>query len=171
MPHPDADRIRLADVDAGDGVVRVVSGTPTSNRTWSCRFAGRCALAGRLQDRAPQDPRPGLGKGCCAPQPLSSASATITPASFELSPDAPLGTDVREVLGLDDVVFDLQITPNRPDAMGIIGVARELAAHLGLPLDVPVSDVGQPAVLARAARRSSVDAPTAAPASSQWSPT
>ena len=53
---------------------------------------------------------------------------------LELSPDAPLGTDVREVLGLDDVVFDLSITPNRPDAMGIIGVARELAAHFGLPL-------------------------------------
>ena len=50
---------------------------------------------------------------------------------LELPADAPLGTDVREVLGLDDVVFDLSITPNRPDAMGIVGVARELAAHFG----------------------------------------
>ena len=56
---------------------------------------------------------------------------------LELPADAPLGTDVREVLGLDDVVFDLSITPNRPDAMGIIGVARELAAHFGLPFTVP----------------------------------
>jgi len=39
---------------------------------------------------------------------------------------------VRELLGLDDVVFDLSITPNRPDAMGITGVARDLAAHFGL---------------------------------------
>ena len=53
---------------------------------------------------------------------------------LELPADAPLGTDVREVLGLDDVVFDLSITPNRPDAMGIIGVARDLAAHFSLPL-------------------------------------
>ena len=65
---------------------------------------------------------------------------------LELPADAPLGTDVREVLGLDDVVFDLSITPNRPDAMGIIGVARELAAHFGLPFD---------ACRARARRRSS----------------
>jgi phenylalanyl-tRNA synthetase beta chain len=55
---------------------------------------------------------------------------------------AELGTDVREVLGLDDVVFHLSLTPNRPDAMGIVGVARELAAHFGLPLRVPEDDTG-----------------------------
>ena len=44
---------------------------------------------------------------------------------------------MREVLGLDDIVFHLSLTPNRPDAMGIVGVARELAAHFGLPLQVP----------------------------------
>ena len=49
---------------------------------------------------------------------------------------------MREVLGLDDVVFDLSITPNRPDAMGIIGVARDLAAHFGLPLHVESPDPG-----------------------------
>src|SRR6185503_4815827 len=56
---------------------------------------------------------------------------------LELPADAPLGADVREVLGLDDVVFDLAITPNRPDAMGITGVAREIAAYFGLPFAVP----------------------------------
>ena len=44
---------------------------------------------------------------------------------------------MREVLGLDDVIFDVAITPNRPDAMSIVGVARELAAHFGVPLTVP----------------------------------
>src|SRR5207248_421672 len=47
------------------------------------------------------------------------------------------GADVRDVLGLDDVIFDLAITPNRPDAMCIVGGARELAAHFRLPLEVP----------------------------------
>ena len=64
--------------------------------------------------------------------------------------DASSGTDVREVLGLDDVVFDLAITPNRPDAMGVVGVARELAAHFGLPFTVPGS--AEPAA-GRGARR------------------
>ena len=41
---------------------------------------------------------------------------------------------MRPLLGLDDVILDLAITPNRPDAMCVIGVARELAAHFGLPL-------------------------------------
>src|SRR5262249_25335626 len=54
--------------------------------------------------------------------------------------DVPLGTDVREALGLDDVVFDLKITPNRPDAMGIVGIARDLAAHFGLPFTLPHFD-------------------------------
>src|SRR6266446_1926350 len=47
------------------------------------------------------------------------------------------GTDARELIGLDDVICDLSITPNRPDAICIVGVARELAAHFGLPLAVP----------------------------------
>ena len=59
----------------------------------------------------------------------SSASATTTPGSLVSTPRSELGADVRELLGLDDVIFDLAITPNRPDAMCIVGVARELAAH------------------------------------------
>ncbi len=58
-----------------------------------------------------------------------------------LAADAPLGTDVREVLGLDDVVFDLSITPNRPDAMGIEGIARELAAHFDLPFQLDAHEI------------------------------
>jgi phenylalanyl-tRNA synthetase beta chain len=54
-----------------------------------------------------------------------------------LPADTPLGVDVREVLGLDDIVFHLAITPNRPDAMGMTGIAREIAASFGLPFAVP----------------------------------
>ena len=65
-----------------------------------------------------------------------------------LDPAAPLGADVREVLGLDDVIFDLDITPNRPDAMCIVGVARELAAHFSLELFVPEPVVAVDAMVA-----------------------
>ena len=54
-----------------------------------------------------------------------------------LPPDTPLGEDLRTVLRLDDIVFDLEITPNRPDAMSIAGVARDLAAALGVPFTLP----------------------------------
>ena len=55
--------------------------------------------------------------------------------------DAELGADVRDVLGLHEVVFDLSITPNRSDAMSIAGVARDLAAHFGLPFALPEPSV------------------------------
>ena len=65
-----------------------------------------------------------------------------------LDPATEIGTDVREVLGLDDVVFDLSITPNRPDAMCIVGVARELAAHFELELNVPEPKASTDAAIA-----------------------
>lgn len=54
-----------------------------------------------------------------------------------LDTDAAPGSDVRPVLGLDDVVIELEITANRPDAMSVVGVAREVAALYGVPLTVP----------------------------------
>ena len=141
MPHPDADRIRLADVDAGDGAVRVVCGAPNIEAGMVVPFAQVGAhLPGDFKiERRKIRGQVSEGMLCSARElGLGDDHAGI----LELSPDAPLGTDVREVLGLDDVVFDLSITPNRPDAMGIIGVARELAAHFGLPLDVPSPDAG-----------------------------
>ena len=83
--------------------------------------------------------------------PASSGSATTTPGSSSLDPATELGTDVRAVLGLDDVIFDLSITPNRPDAMCIVGVARELAAHFGWPLDRARADRRRPTPSCRAA--------------------
>ena len=89
---------------------------------------------------------------------------------LDARPGHELGADVRAVLGLDDVVFDLAITPNRPDAMCIVGVARELAAHFGLPFTVP--DASDSASTRRVAADVSVvvEAPDAAPATWRGSP-
>lgn len=54
-----------------------------------------------------------------------------------LDPEAPIGQDIRPVLGLDDVIFEIEVTPNRGDWAGMIGVARELSAYYGLPLRLP----------------------------------
>src|SRR5207237_5852249 len=52
--------------------------------------------------------------------------------------DLAPGTPLREALGIEgDVVFDLDVTPNRPDALSIAGVARDLAARLGVPFTIP----------------------------------
>jgi phenylalanyl-tRNA synthetase beta chain len=141
LPHPDADRIRLADVDAGDGVVRVVCGAPNIEKGMLVPFARVGAqLPGDFTiERRKIRGQVSEGMLCSARElGLGDDHAGI----LELPADTALGTDVREVLGLDDVVFELAITPNRPDAMGVIGVARELAAHFGLPLTVPNPDPG-----------------------------
>src|SRR5258705_13980735 len=141
LPHPDADRIRLADVDAGDGVVRVVCGAPNIEKGMLVPFA---RVGARLPGDFTIERRKIRGQASegmlCSARELGLGDDHD--GILALPADAPLGTDVREVLGLDDVVFDLAITPNRPDAMGIIGIARDLAAHFSLPLAIPVADAG-----------------------------
>ena len=139
VPHPDADRIRLADVDFGDGQVRVVCGAPNIHPGMVAPFA-------RVGAVLPGDFKIERRKirGVVSEGMLASARelglGDDHSGILELPADAPLGADVREVLGLDDVVFDLAITPNRPDAMGVSGVAREIAAYFGLPFTIAESE-------------------------------
>ncbi len=55
---------------------------------------------------------------------------------IELPADAPIGTDIREYLKLDDNTIEISVTPNRADCLGIIGVARDVAVLNQLPLDL-----------------------------------
>ena len=74
-----------------------------------------------------------------------------------LPPDSPLGVPYGDALGVEpDVLFDLDVTRNRPDCWGYVGVARDLAAHLGLELRVPapeLADTGERAPSRRRDRR------------------
>ena len=56
---------------------------------------------------------------------------------IELPADAPIGTDIREYLKLDDNTIEISVTPNRADCLGIIGVARDVAVLNQLPLVEP----------------------------------
>jgi phenylalanyl-tRNA synthetase beta chain len=143
--HPDADKLTLVEIDTGGATTRVVCGArnlapgdvvpyaPPGARLPSGVLERR-KIRGVVSDGMLCSPRE-LGLGHDHQGILHLASGSI------------LGTDVREVLGLDDVVFDLAITANRPDAMSVIGIARDLAAHFGLPLTVPepsVPSAGRP---------------------------
>ena len=135
VPHPDADRIRLADVDFGSGQQRVVCGAPNIEPGMVVPFAPVGAVLPGDFTIERRKIRGVVSEGMlCSARELGLGDDHS--GILELPADAALGTDVREVLGLDDVVFDLSITPNRPDAMGVVGVARELAAHFGRPFVV-----------------------------------
>lgn len=62
-----------------------------------------------------------------------------------LPPATPIGADVKEAFDLDDVVLDLEVTPNRPDLLSVVGVAREAAAATGTPFVPPDWDVPEDA--------------------------
>lgn len=144
--HPNADRLRLVDIDDGAGTTTVVCGAPNVVAGMVVAYAGVGAtLPGGLTLKR-REIRGQVSDGM-----LCSASELGLGDDHEgildLPESAELGADVRDVLGLRDVVFELAITPNRPDAMSIVGVARELAAHFGLPLTVPepvVEPSGEP---------------------------
>lgn len=136
VKHPDADKLSLVDVDFGAGQTRVVCGAPN-------------VVAGMIAPYAPEGATLPGGftlerrtiRGVVSDGMLLSARelglGDDRSGIVSLDPGSELGADVRDILGLDDVIFELSITPNRPDAMCIVGVARELAAHFKLDLDVP----------------------------------
>ena len=139
VPHPDADRIRLADIDYGDGQLRVVCGAPNIEPGMVVPYARLGAVLPGDFKIERRKIRGVVSEGMlCSPRELGLGDDHG--GILALAPDAPLGADVREVLGLDDVVFHLAITPNRPDAMGITGVAREIAAAFGLPFTLAAEE-------------------------------
>ena len=136
LAHPNADKLQLADVDFGDGQTRVVCGAPNIAPGMVVPFApsGATLPGGFTLERRKIRGEVSDGMLCSAKElGLGDDHSGI----LVLDDATELGSDVRAVLGLDDVIFELAITPNRPDAMCIVGVARELAAHFRLPLTVP----------------------------------
>ena len=134
--HPNADKLSLVDVATGTGMTRVVCGAPNVVAGMIVPYApsGATLPGGFTLERRTIRGQVSDGMLCSAKElGLGDDHSGI----LGLDPTAELGVDVRDLLGLDDVIFDLAITPNRPDAMCIVGVARELAAHFSLDFIVP----------------------------------
>lgn len=80
-----------------------------------------------------------------------------------MSPDAPVGHDVKPLLGLDDVIVEIEVTPNRGDWAGMIGVARELSAHFRRPYRLPDATVSESEPAARTLSSVTIEAPDLCP--------
>ena len=136
-PHPQADKLRVCRVSTGSGEpLQIVCGASNARAglksalaTVGARLPGEVSIkAAKLRGVESQGmlasaKELGLGEG---------ASGIL-----ELPADAPLGEPLRDYLNLDEPVLDLNITPNRGDAMSIIGIAREVAALSGTHLTGP----------------------------------
>ena len=123
---------------------------------------------GRLQDQAVEDPRPALRRHDVLGQ-GARASATTRAASSSSRGGPPLGAPINDVLPPGDTVFDIEVTPNRPDCLSHLGIARELAAWFRKDLVYPQEkfrgDVGD-----GEERRSSLPSRSTAPRTARSTP-
>jgi phenylalanyl-tRNA synthetase beta chain len=138
--HPQADKLQVLSVDAGDGPMQVVCGAPNA----------RAGLVGVFGAPGAYVPGSGITLKVAAIRGVESRGMMCSSRELELgddhdgiielAADAPVGAPFAEWAGLDDPVIDVAITPNRQDCMGVRGIARDLAAAgLGTlkPLAIP----------------------------------
>lgn len=141
--HPNADRLRVCKVDVGQAdLLEIVCGAP--NARVGIRVP--CALVGAElppgDDGKPFVIKVGKLRGVesqgmlCSSRELKLSDENS--GLLELPLDAPVGTDVRAYLDLDDTLFTLKLTPNLAHCLSVLGVAREVAALTGSPLHQPV---------------------------------
>ncbi|MES2002641.1 MAG: phenylalanine--tRNA ligase subunit beta [Pseudomonadota bacterium] len=143
--HPQADKLQVLSVDAGDGPVQVVCGAPNAH-------AGMLGVFGPPGAFVPGS---GMTLKVATIRGVESHGMMCSVRELELGDehdgvielpaDAPVGTAFAQYAGLDDVIFDVAITPDRQDCMGVRGIARDLAAAGAgtlRPLKVPAIDGG-----------------------------
>ena len=162
-PHPNADKLVLCQVDTGETEeLQIVCGAPNAREGMLAPVAtiGATLPVGLTIKRAKLRGETSQGMLCSEKElGLSGDAAGL----MELSTDIPLGTPLSEALGLDDVVFELEITPNRPDCLSLIGVAREIRAETGNPLKLPTVDPQENGINLQDLTSVTIDAPDLCP--------
>ncbi len=136
-PHPDADKLVVCHTDTGQaeplqivcGAKNMKAGDKVPTAVIGASLPGGFAIGKRKM------------RGIESQGMMCSARELGLGEDHEglmiLPEDAPIGADAKQYLGLDDVVFEIEVTPNRGDWASMIGVARELAAYFGRELRIP----------------------------------
>jgi phenylalanyl-tRNA synthetase beta chain len=132
--HPNADKLQVCLVDTGDGEAQVVCGAPNARAGMKGVFAPEGSTvpgfgAGDEMKLKRVNIRGVESRGMLCSEREMGLSEEHT-GIIELSDDAPVGEPFARVMGLDDPVIDIAITPDRQDCLGVYGIARDLAAAL-----------------------------------------
>ena len=138
--HPNADSLTLCKVNNGKEILQIVCGA-TNHKT-----GDKVALA-QVGARLKEDFTIKKGKirgeesngMLCSEDELGIGSDKD--GIIILPEDAPVGVPFKDYLGINDIVFELEITPNRPDCLSHIGIARELSAYYGKELKYPETEI------------------------------
>lgn len=141
-PHPKAERLRLCTVDTGQGRSRVVCAAANLH-------PGQAVALGKVGAQLPNGQRVEAAEI----RGVLSEGMLCSSAELELGHDAegvlvlpegsPLGAPLAELLQYDDVILELDLTPNRADCFSMLGVAREVAALCKLPFAPPQVNVAE----------------------------
>lgn len=135
-PHPNADRLSICAADTGTAVYEVVTGAPNvfPEAVVPLALEGARLAGGTVLKKARFRGVASHGMVCSeAELGLEDRSAGI----MILPPETPLGQDICALLGLPDVVLELDLTPNRGDCLSMLGIAREVATLYGKELNTP----------------------------------
>ncbi len=142
-PHPQADKLQVLTVDVGDGApLQVVCGAPNARAGLVGVFGGPGTYVPGSDFTLKQATIRGVESNgmMCSSRELQLGDDHD--GIIELPADAPVGRDYVGWAGLDDPLFDVAITPNRQDCMGVRGIARDLAAAgLGVLKPLPVREI------------------------------
>jgi len=140
-PHPNADRLQLATIDFGQGQSKVVCGATNVRVGDKVAFAKVGAELIDGHSGKPVQLKPAKIRGVTSEGMACSEKELGISESHEgvlvLPADAPLGVPLADYLG--DAVFDLEVTPNRPDCLSVLGIAREVAALTKQEVRLPSS--------------------------------
>jgi len=141
-PHPDADKIQLVDVDTGDGnALQVCCGAFNMSVGDLIPFATIGTVMPNGMEIAQRTMRGQLSNGMCcsgAEIEMGDDEDGILILNDQVVDGAELGAPLAAALGIErDVLWDLEVNANRPDAMSVAGVARDLAAALGISFAFP----------------------------------
>ncbi len=140
--HPNADRLRVCRVDAGQGeLLQIVCGAPNARLGIRVPVALVGAELPPGEDGKPFAIKAAKLRGVDSAGMLCSARELKLSEDhgglLELAADAPIGQNIREHLRLDDTLFTLKLTPNLAHCLSVYGIARELSALTGAPLLTP----------------------------------
>jgi phenylalanyl-tRNA synthetase beta chain len=162
-PHPNADKLVLCQVDVGEAEpLQIVCGAPNVREGMFAPVAtiGATLPIGFTIKSAKLRGEVSYGMLCSEKElGLSEDAAGL----MELPTDISVGTPLSEALGLNDVMFELEVTPNRPDCLSLIGVAREIRAETGNPLKLPCVDLKESETDIRDLTSVTIDAPDLCP--------
>ena len=135
-PHPNADKLHMCQVDTGQGKVSVVCGAPNAKTGMLSPIAlpGTEFPEGFVLEKSVIRGQASEGMLCSEGElGLGEDRSGI----MDLDPSLTVGDKLASALALSDTVFEIEITPNRPDCLSLIGVAREIAAIQKVGLTYP----------------------------------